>query len=273
MCGHGVALGVSPRRELHTQPSTAPAGHPLTLSLCSIVLDASSTQRGSGRRHRHECDRKGTRLLLRSEGALRVAQRRPQHRLAESAHYTGQWTRSVCVVEDAAVEFLPLPPGGRSAGFPLVLAHGMIDFFFSSFKNPCCVWSAALGKPITFDGGLVLPFDPSVFSHCCFFSFLMLSGAAEDTLRCWASAPIHLFVYLLFLYLVRFAMFLMTFRMEGFIRALEHFCAYGRPGTLSMRGHCAGRSLFFTLTRSHSCAPFSFYFVFYFPRDAPLALA
>ncbi|RNC52318.1 hypothetical protein TcCL_ESM10476 [Trypanosoma cruzi] len=51
-----------------TQPSTAPVGHPL--SLRSIVVDASSTQRGSGCHHRHECDRKGTRLLLRSEEAL-----------------------------------------------------------------------------------------------------------------------------------------------------------------------------------------------------------
>ncbi|RNC32911.1 beta galactofuranosyl glycosyltransferase [Trypanosoma cruzi] len=63
--------------------------------------------------------------------------------------------------------------------------------------------------------------------------------------------------------------------MEGFVGALEPFCADGRPRTLSMRGHCAGRNLFFyTLTRSHSCAPsFSFLLFFCFlSGDAPLAL-
>ncbi|PBJ78356.1 hypothetical protein BCY84_04747 [Trypanosoma cruzi cruzi] len=61
-----VALGVSPRRAFPTQPSTARVGHPL--SLRSVVVDATSTQRGSGCCHRHECDRKGTPQLLRFEG-------------------------------------------------------------------------------------------------------------------------------------------------------------------------------------------------------------
>ncbi|RNC35573.1 hypothetical protein TcCL_Unassigned01541 [Trypanosoma cruzi] len=39
----------------------------------------------------------GTRLLLRSEGALHVAQRRAHKLLAGSAHDTGHWPRSVCV--------------------------------------------------------------------------------------------------------------------------------------------------------------------------------
>ncbi|EAN84376.1 hypothetical protein TcCL_ESM05772 [Trypanosoma cruzi] len=81
-----------------------------SLSHCSILADAGGTQRGRGSRHRHECDRKETRLLLRSEGKHRVAQRRAQNPLAESAHDTGQWPRSVCVVEDTAVESL-LPSG------------------------------------------------------------------------------------------------------------------------------------------------------------------
>ncbi|PBJ77182.1 hypothetical protein BCY84_07037 [Trypanosoma cruzi cruzi] len=89
----GVALGVSPRRALPALPSTARAGHPL--SLRSIVVDASSTQRGSGSRHRHECDRKETRLLLCFEGAHCVAQWRAQNLLAESAHDTGHWPRSL----------------------------------------------------------------------------------------------------------------------------------------------------------------------------------
>ncbi|RNF02598.1 trans-sialidase [Trypanosoma cruzi] len=52
-----AASGLSarwPRRALPTQRSTASAGH--LLSHCSIVTDATSTQRGSGCRHRHECD-------------------------------------------------------------------------------------------------------------------------------------------------------------------------------------------------------------------------
>ncbi|RNC34016.1 hypothetical protein TcCL_Unassigned03232 [Trypanosoma cruzi] len=81
-----------------------PVGHPL--SLRSIVVDATSTRRGSGCHHRHECDRKETRPLLRSEESHRVAQRRAQNLLADSAHDTGQWTLSVCVVEDTAVESL-----------------------------------------------------------------------------------------------------------------------------------------------------------------------
>ncbi|EAN93325.1 hypothetical protein TcCL_NonESM12162 [Trypanosoma cruzi] len=46
------------RRGGDCPPSPAPllSG---TLSLCSVVVDASSTQRGSGCRHRHECDRRG----------------------------------------------------------------------------------------------------------------------------------------------------------------------------------------------------------------------
>ncbi|PBJ81286.1 hypothetical protein BCY84_00298 [Trypanosoma cruzi cruzi] len=66
-------------------------------SHCSILVDATSTQRGSGCRHRHKCDRKGTRLLLHFEGAHRVAQWRAQKPLAESAHDTGHWPQSVCV--------------------------------------------------------------------------------------------------------------------------------------------------------------------------------
>ncbi|EAN84490.1 hypothetical protein TcYC6_0001100 [Trypanosoma cruzi] len=46
------------RRGGHCPPNPAPllSG---TLSLCSIVVDASSTQQGSGCRHHHECDLKG----------------------------------------------------------------------------------------------------------------------------------------------------------------------------------------------------------------------
>ncbi|RNC34937.1 hypothetical protein TcCL_Unassigned02221, partial [Trypanosoma cruzi] len=105
------------RRGGHCPPNPAPllSG---TLSLCSIVVDASSTQRGSGCHH-HECDRKETRLLLRFEGSHRVAQWRAQNLIAESAHDTGHWTRSVCVLKDAAVESL-LPAGGRTPDFPFV---------------------------------------------------------------------------------------------------------------------------------------------------------
>ncbi|ESS61449.1 hypothetical protein TCDM_10957 [Trypanosoma cruzi Dm28c] len=60
-----------------------------SLSHCSILFDATSTQRGSGCHHRHECDRKGTLQLMRSEGAIRVAQRLAHNPLAGSAHYTG----------------------------------------------------------------------------------------------------------------------------------------------------------------------------------------
>ncbi|RNF01557.1 hypothetical protein TcG_11451 [Trypanosoma cruzi] len=60
----------------------------------------------------------GTRLLLRSEGSLRVAQRRAHNPLADSAHYTGHWPRSVCVVEDTAAESLFLS-GGRTPVFTL----------------------------------------------------------------------------------------------------------------------------------------------------------
>ncbi|RNC46438.1 trans-sialidase [Trypanosoma cruzi] len=48
-----------------------------------------------------------TRLLLRSEGAHRVAQWRVQNLIAESAHDTGNWPRNVCVKWDTAVESLP----------------------------------------------------------------------------------------------------------------------------------------------------------------------
>ncbi|EAN83063.1 hypothetical protein TcCL_NonESM10308 [Trypanosoma cruzi] len=107
---------VSPRRALPTQRSTAPVGY--SMSLRSIVFDAGSTQRGSGCRHRHECDRKGTCLLLCFEGSHRMAQWRAQSLIAESAHDTGHWPRSVCVVEDTAVESL-LPAGGRTPEFLL----------------------------------------------------------------------------------------------------------------------------------------------------------
>ncbi|RNC35514.1 hypothetical protein TcCL_Unassigned01601 [Trypanosoma cruzi] len=111
-----VALGVSPRRALPAQPSTAPVGH--SISICSIVVDASSTQRGSGCRHRHECDRKGTLQLLRSEGATRVAQWRAHNPLADSAQETGHWPRSVCVMGDTAAASLLLS-GGRTPDFTL----------------------------------------------------------------------------------------------------------------------------------------------------------
>ncbi|KAF8296500.1 hypothetical protein TcBrA4_0067020 [Trypanosoma cruzi] len=101
-------------------PSTAHAWHPL--SHCSIVIDATSTQRGSGCHHRHECDLKWTRLLLRFEGHSRVAQWRAHNLLAEPAHDTGHWPRSVCVLKDAAVESL-LPPRGGTPDFPFVLTQ------------------------------------------------------------------------------------------------------------------------------------------------------
>ncbi|KAF8290128.1 hypothetical protein TcBrA4_0133830 [Trypanosoma cruzi] len=72
--------------------------------------------------HRHGCDRKETHLLLRSEGAIRVAQWRAHNLLAESAHDTEHWPRSVCVMEDTAVEFL-LIPCGRTPEFPFVLTQ------------------------------------------------------------------------------------------------------------------------------------------------------
>ncbi|EKF38278.1 beta galactofuranosyl glycosyltransferase, putative, partial [Trypanosoma cruzi marinkellei] len=76
----------------------------------------------------------------------------------------------------------------------------------------------------------------------------------------------------LFLYLVGFAISPMVSRVGGFIGALEPFCADGGRGTLSMRGHCAGRCLFFHVDTEPFPRTFSFCFVFYFPRDAPLAL-
>ncbi|RNC39958.1 hypothetical protein TcCL_NonESM10624 [Trypanosoma cruzi] len=79
----------------------------LAHSHCRIVIDATSTQRGSGCHHRHECDPKRTCLLLRSEGTRRVAQRRAQNLLAEPAHDPGHWPRSACFLKDAAVESLP----------------------------------------------------------------------------------------------------------------------------------------------------------------------
>ncbi|RNF08550.1 hypothetical protein TcG_09878, partial [Trypanosoma cruzi] len=54
--------------------------------------------------HRHECDRKGTCLLLCSEESHRVAQWCAHNLLADSAHDTGHWPRSFCVVEDTAAE-------------------------------------------------------------------------------------------------------------------------------------------------------------------------
>ncbi|RNC44584.1 hypothetical protein TcCL_NonESM05691 [Trypanosoma cruzi] len=88
---------------------------------------------------------------------------------------------------------------------------------FLSFKNSCCVWRKALEKHIAFDDGIVLPLDLSLFLYCCFFKYFVLtSGVAEETLRHWASSSIHLFDYFLFLYLVRFAVSLMTFPHGGF---------------------------------------------------------
>ncbi|RNC43676.1 hypothetical protein TcCL_NonESM06620 [Trypanosoma cruzi] len=101
------------RREGLCQPTRHRFCRAPSLSHCSIVTDASGTQRGSGCRHRHECDRKGTPLLLCFEGTHRVAQWRAQNLLAESAHDTGHWPRSVCVVEDSAVEFLLLSCGRK----------------------------------------------------------------------------------------------------------------------------------------------------------------
>ncbi|ESS60942.1 hypothetical protein TCDM_11497 [Trypanosoma cruzi Dm28c] len=94
-----------PRRALPTQRSTALVGH--LLSHCSIVTDASGTRRGSGSRHRHECDRKRTRLLLRFEGAIRVAQRRAHkpHRGVRARH--------------RALAAECLRPEGRCGGVPL----------------------------------------------------------------------------------------------------------------------------------------------------------
>ncbi|RNC35447.1 hypothetical protein TcCL_Unassigned01677 [Trypanosoma cruzi] len=107
------------RRGGHCPTNPAPLlSGTLSLTLCRIVFDATSTQRGSGCHHRHECDWKGTHLLLRSEGAIRVAQWRAHNPLAESSHDTGHWPRSVCVVEDTAAESLFLS-GGRTPVFTL----------------------------------------------------------------------------------------------------------------------------------------------------------
>ncbi|EKF30325.1 hypothetical protein MOQ_005867 [Trypanosoma cruzi marinkellei] len=107
------------RRGGHCPPNPAPLLHgTLLLTLCRILVGGSSTQRGSGCHYRHECGREGTSLLLCSEGAHLVGQRSVQNLLAESAHDTGHWTRSVCVVGDNAVEFLP--SGGRTPDFPFV---------------------------------------------------------------------------------------------------------------------------------------------------------
>ncbi|RNF03672.1 hypothetical protein TcG_11309 [Trypanosoma cruzi] len=82
----GVALGVSPRRALPAQPSTAHAWHPLSLQHLIRRLQHAARQRmPPPPRVRPE----GTLQLLRSEGALRVAQRLAHNPLAESAHYTG----------------------------------------------------------------------------------------------------------------------------------------------------------------------------------------
>ncbi|RNF15146.1 hypothetical protein TcG_07192 [Trypanosoma cruzi] len=61
---------------------------------------------------------KGRRLLLPFEAAHRVAQWRAPNLLADSAHDTGHWPRSFCVMEDTAVESL-FPPCGRTPEFPL----------------------------------------------------------------------------------------------------------------------------------------------------------
>ncbi|RNE95696.1 hypothetical protein TcG_13293 [Trypanosoma cruzi] len=111
------------RRGAHCPPSPAPPCRAPSITHCSILFDAASTQRGSGCRHRHECDRKGTLQLLRFEGAIRVAQRLAQSLIADSAHYTGHWPRSVCVVEDAAAESLFLS-GGRTPVFTLFSHQG-----------------------------------------------------------------------------------------------------------------------------------------------------
>ncbi|RNC34017.1 beta galactofuranosyl glycosyltransferase [Trypanosoma cruzi] len=63
--------------------------------------------------------------------------------------------------------------------------------------------------------------------------------------------------------------------MEGFVGALEPFCADGRPRTLSMRGHCAGRNLFFLhIDTEPFLRTFFFFFTFFcfLSGDAPLAL-
>ncbi|RNE97400.1 hypothetical protein TcG_12603, partial [Trypanosoma cruzi] len=46
----------------------------------------------------------GTRLLLCSEGSHRVAQWCAHNLLADSAHDTGHWPRSFCVMKDTAAE-------------------------------------------------------------------------------------------------------------------------------------------------------------------------
>ncbi|RNE98987.1 trans-sialidase [Trypanosoma cruzi] len=83
------------------------------------------------RRHQHAARQRmpppprvrpeGTRLLLCFEGAHRVAQRRAHNLLAEYAHDTGHWPRSVCVMEDTAAESLLLS-GGRTPDF-LLFSH------------------------------------------------------------------------------------------------------------------------------------------------------
>ncbi|PBJ76304.1 hypothetical protein BCY84_09333 [Trypanosoma cruzi cruzi] len=94
------------RRGGHFPPWPAPlVPGTFAFSHCSILVDATSTRRGSGCRHRHKCDRNGTRLLLRSEGALRVAQWRAQKPLAES-HTTPGTGRRVLRVAVAAPNFL-----------------------------------------------------------------------------------------------------------------------------------------------------------------------
>ncbi|PBJ80601.1 hypothetical protein BCY84_00784 [Trypanosoma cruzi cruzi] len=94
-----------------------------SLTLCSIVFDASSTQRGSGCRHRHECDRKGTHLLLRFEESHRVAQRRAHNpsrtprttpgsgRGVFASWKTLRWSPSSLQV-DGRLSFLPFPMRG-----------------------------------------------------------------------------------------------------------------------------------------------------------------
>ncbi|RNC55325.1 hypothetical protein TcCL_ESM07189 [Trypanosoma cruzi] len=104
----------------HCPPSPAPL---LPGTLC--LQDCIRRQQHAARQrmpHRHECDRKGKCQLLRSEGTRRVAQRRAQNLLAESAHDTGHWMWGVCVMEETLVETF-LPPGGRTPEFPFVLTQ------------------------------------------------------------------------------------------------------------------------------------------------------
>ncbi|EKG01760.1 hypothetical protein TCSYLVIO_007227 [Trypanosoma cruzi] len=90
------------------------------------------TPQHRNRRHQHAARQRmpppprvrpeGTRLLLCFEGTRRVAQRRAHDLLAEYAHDTGHWPRSVCVMEDTAAESLLLS-GGQTPDFLLFLTQ------------------------------------------------------------------------------------------------------------------------------------------------------